>query len=79
MTWVLKTLLYAVPVMNLTKKQNKRIMAPILMSSLNALGMQKYMPWVVVYGLLKYQGLDVPNLHTECGIAHVKLLLQECH
>jgi hypothetical protein len=43
-TQVMKTLLYVVPVMNLMKQQNDCIMAPILMSSLNAMGMQKYMP-----------------------------------
>jgi hypothetical protein len=74
----MRTLLYAVPAMNLTMKQNDYIMAPILMCGLNAMGMQKYMPRVVVYGPLKYQGLDIPNLHTECGIAHVKILLHEC-
>ena len=44
-TRVMKTLLYAVPAMNLTKKQSEYIMAPILDEWLLMLmGMQKYMP-----------------------------------
>jgi hypothetical protein len=78
-TRVMRTLLYAVAAMNLTEKQSAHIMAPILTSSLNAMGMQKYMPRVVVYGPLKYQGLDIPNLHTECRIAHIRTLLWECY
>jgi hypothetical protein len=44
-------------------------MAPILMSGLNEMGMQKYMPRVVVYGPLKYQGLDILNLHTHIQLS----------
>jgi hypothetical protein len=54
-------------------------MAPILMSGLNALGIQRHLPWAVVYAPLKYQGLAVPNLYVETGIQHMSLLLQETH
>jgi hypothetical protein len=39
-TRVMKTLLYAVPATSITSGQNAYIMAPILMSSLNAIGIQ---------------------------------------
>jgi hypothetical protein len=78
-TRVMKTLLYAVPAMSITSGQNAHIMAPILMSSLNAIGIQRYLPRSVVYAPLQYQGLAVPNLYVESGIQHVVLLLQETH
>ena len=54
-------------------------MAPILMSGLNALGMQRHLPRAVVYAPLKYQGLAVPNLYVETGIQHISLVLQETY
>ena len=47
------------------------------MSGLNALGMQHFLPWAVVYAPLKYQGLAIPTLYVETGIQHITLLLQE--
>jgi hypothetical protein len=55
-TCVMKTLLYAAPALTILNVDANHIMAPILMSCLNALGMQWYLPWAVVYAPLKYQG-----------------------
>ena len=78
-TWVMKTLLYAAPAITITNEEANHIMAPILMSGLNAFGMQHYLPRAVVYAPLKYQGLAIPNLYIEAGIQHITLLLQETH
>ena len=76
-TWVMKTLLYAAPAITITNTDVNHIMAPILMSRLNALGMQHFLPRAVVYAPLKYQGLAIPNLYIETSIQHITLLLQE--
>jgi hypothetical protein len=73
----MKTLLYAAPAITITNADANHIMAPILMSGLNALGIQRYLPRAVVYAPLKYQGLAIPNLYVETGIQHITLLLQE--
>ena len=65
------------PALTITNADANHIMAPILMSGLNALGMQCYLPWTVVYAPLKYQGLAIPNLYVETGIQQSMLLLQE--
>jgi hypothetical protein len=78
-TCVMKTLLYPAPALTISKAEANHIMAPIVMSSLNAMGMQWFLPRAVVYAPLKYQGLAVPNLYIETGIQHVTLLLQETH
>ena len=78
-TRVMKTLLYAAPALMITSSDATYIMAPILKSGLNALGMQWQLPRAVVYAPLKYQGLAVPNLYVETGIQHVTLLLRETH
>ena len=51
-TRVMKTLLYATPAMTLTKEQSTYIMAPILMSGLNALSIQWHLPSAIVYAPL---------------------------
>jgi hypothetical protein len=65
----MKTLLYAAPALMIMHAEANHIMAPILMSGLNALGMQRHLSQVVVYAPLKYQGLAVPNLYVEMGIS----------
>ena len=75
----MKTLLYATPAMNLTQAQSAYIMTPILMSDLNAMGIQCFLPRSVVYAPIRYQGLGLPNLYVETGIAHIHFLLQETH
>jgi hypothetical protein len=78
-TRVMKTLLYAAPALMITSGEANYIMAPIVMSSLNTMGMQHHLPRAVVYAPLKYQGLAVPNLYVEMGIQHVLLLLRETY
>jgi hypothetical protein len=78
-TRVMRTLLYATPALTITNGEANHIMAPILMSGLNALGMQRHLPRAVVYAPLKYQGLAVPNLYVETGIQHISLVLQETY
>jgi hypothetical protein len=75
----MRTLLYATPALTITNRVANHIMAPILMSGLNALGMQRHLPRAVGYATLKYQGLAVPNLYVEMGIQHISLVLQETY
>ena len=75
----MKTLLYATPAMNLTQAQSAYVMAPILMSGLNAVGIQHFLPRSVVYAPICYQGLWLPNLYVKIGIAHIHFLLQGTH
>jgi hypothetical protein len=76
-TRVMKTLLYAAPAATITNGEASHIMAPIVMSGLNAMGMQRHMPRAVVYAPLKFQGMAVPNLYIETGIQHIAILLRE--
>ena len=59
-TRVMKTLLYAAPALTITNTDANHIMAPILMSGLNALGMQRFLPRAVVYAPLNIKDLLFP-------------------
>ena len=73
----METLLYVAPALTIMNAEANHIMAPILMSGLNAIGIQHYLPQAVIYAPLKYQGLAVLNLYIETSIQHVTLLLQK--
>jgi len=52
--------------------QCNTIMSPILAQGLPAAGVVQSFLQVLAHGLIKYRGLDLPNLHTEQTIAQVQ-------
>ena len=72
---ILRFLDFPLPVTSLTKWDCNAIMSPILQTALPASGVARNFPRAVVHGPLRYQGLQVPNLYTNQGIAHIQQLL----
>jgi len=77
MTRIMRTMEYPLLALTLTKDQCTHIMAPILSGGLNAIGLCKYLPRIVVYAPIKFQGLGLKFPHTMMGIDHVKMIMEE--
>ena len=54
-------------------------MSPVLQGGLPCSGIVRTLPHTLVYGTTKYQGLGIPSLDTDQGIAHISKLLQHGH
>jgi hypothetical protein len=63
----------------MTEKECNFIMSPVLQGGLPCSGIVRTTPHTLVYGTTKYQGLGIPSLYTEQGIAHISKLLQHGH
>jgi len=73
---ILPKVTYPLATMTFSQEQCNRIMRPLLQTGLAKGGVVCTFPRAVVHGPLKYGGLDLPNLHTEQTLMHVKTLLQ---
>ena len=67
----MKSLGYLLAAVCLTESQCDKIMRPVLKAALPKMGVNKNIGRVYVYGLAKYQGLELPNLYTELGISQL--------
>jgi len=76
-TRIMHTMEYPLPALTLTKAQCMYIMAPILTGGLNAIGLCKYLPRIVVYAPIKFQGLGLKFPYTTMGIDHMKMIMEE--
>ena len=74
---IMKTLEYPLMATSLSKAQCATIMQPILDAGLPALGLNRHMPHIVVYGPKRYQGVGIPDLWMLQGI--LKLWLAIAH
>ena len=68
-TTIMKFLGYPLTAVCLTESQCDKIMRPVLKAALPKMGANQNIGRVYVYGPEKYQGLELPNLYTELGIA----------
>jgi len=59
-----------------SKAECQGIMQPVLQGGLPALGVNRNFPRAVAQGPVTYQGLNLPNLHTEQLIAHILTILK---
>ena len=71
--------MYPIPATTFTQRQCKYILAPVLMAGLPASGVVRTCPRAVVHGPTKYQGLGIPDLYLEQGIAHIEQIAKHCH
>jgi hypothetical protein len=69
------TLMYPLPALNLTKKQCKFIMSPILNYALPAVGICRSFPRTIVFSPIKYLGLGIKHLYTLQEISRIKDIL----
>jgi hypothetical protein len=60
----------------LSKAQCETIMRPFLNAGLSASGVVQSMPWAIMWGPLRYQGLDIKHLYTTQGVKHLLTLLR---
>jgi len=59
-----------------SEAQCQGIMQLVLQFGLPALGVNRNFPRAVAHGLVTYQGLNLPNLHTEQLITHILTVLK---
>ena len=78
-TTILPKLHYPLAANTMTEKECNFIMSPVLQGGLSCSGIVRTLPHTLVYGTTKYQGLGIPSLYTEQGIAHILKLLQHGH
>ncbi len=68
-------LLYPLPCSSLTQKQCRNIQAPALAALLPKLHLNRHTPRAVLFGGLKYGGLDLPELYTDQGHGQLQLMI----
>jgi hypothetical protein len=68
-------LTYPLPCTSLTQKQYRAIQAPALAALLPKLHLNRHTPRAVLFGGLKYGGLDLPELYTDQGFGQLRLLI----
>jgi len=73
---LLPKLCYPLVATTFTKAQCQGIMKPVLQQGLPALGVNRNFPRSVAHGLVTYQGLNLPNLHSEQMISHILKVLK---
>jgi len=73
---LLPKLCYPLVATTFTESQCTEIMKPVLQQGLPLLGVNRNFPRAVAHGPTKYQGLNLPNLHTEQLIAHITTMLK---
>jgi hypothetical protein len=79
MTTIFPKLRYPLPATTFSRKECKSILSPLLQAALPAAGICRNFPRVLVHAPVKFQGLGVPDLYTEQGIAHLFQCLQHAH
>jgi hypothetical protein len=71
-----RTVEYPMMATSLSKAQCETVMRPFLSACLSASGVARSMPRAVVWGPLRYQGLDIRHLYTTQGVEHLLALLR---
>ena len=71
----MKSLEYPLAAVCLTEKQCNKIMQPVLRAALPKMGINQNTGKHYIYGPTEYQGLVIPNLYTDLGVAQLQLLL----
>lgn len=74
-TTIMKSLGYPLAAVCLSESQCDKIMQPVLKAALPKMGINRNTTRVYIYGPTKYQGLEIPNLYTDLGVARLQLLL----
>jgi len=59
-----------------SEAQCQNILKLVLNQGLPAMGINQNFLWAVAHGLLKFQGLNLPNLYTKQLVTHLMTLLQ---
>jgi hypothetical protein len=75
-TTIMPALTYPLAATTFTYPQANSILQPLLPAVLATGGIVRSFPRAVVHGPWQYQGLQIPHIHTEQGLAHIKTILQ---
>jgi len=73
---LLRKLVYPLPVTTFNQQQCQTIMSPILAQGLPSAGFVQTFPHDLAHSLLKYCGINIPNLYTEQTLAHIHTLMK---
>ena len=76
-TFLYPSLTYGLMATALSEKQAKEVFSPIREKVLPKLKVCRTAPSALVHGPTEYGGMDIKNIHTLQGIAHIKALLEE--
>jgi hypothetical protein len=71
-----KTLEYPLPTTTLTKAQCDKLTSTLAQAALPRIGVLRTFPRALLHAPNKMAGLDVPNLYTEQGVAHILRLIR---
>ncbi len=72
-------LIYPLPCSALTQQQCRHIQAPALAALLPKLHLNRHTPQAILFGELRYCGLNIPDLYTDQGHGQLRLLLGHLH
>lgn len=75
-TTILKTMEYPLPVLELSEKQSRRLMKPILYSGLSKAGTVRYLNRRLLYGPQSHLGMAVHDMYTSAIVDHVEMLVR---
>ena len=78
-TSILRSLVYPLPSTTFSKQECIKILRPVLLNGLPASGIARTFPRALVHAPLKYQGLSLPNLWIEQGVAHLHSVITHSH
>jgi len=73
---LLPKLWYPLVAATLSEDQCQAIIQLVLQQGLPAIGVNRDLPWAVAHGPVQFQGLNIPNLHTEQSITHIMTMLK---
>jgi hypothetical protein len=71
LTTIMRKLLYPLTVTTFSQKDCNFIMAPLLKTALSHSGIVNTIPHALIYAPLCFQGLNIPDLYVEQGIAKI--------
>ncbi len=78
-TTIVRQLIYPLPATTLSPAECRQILSPVLQGALPASGIVRSFPRAMVHAPIRFQGLGVPNLYLEQGLAHIFQILRHAH
>lgn len=75
-TTIVRTVSYAVPALTLSKKECATIMAPVMHSGLNAMGISRNFPCDLRHGSKKEGGIELLDIYIEQGVSQIYYVIK---
>jgi hypothetical protein len=75
MQYLYPKIIYPLPCSSLTQQQCRHIQAPALAALLPKMHLNRHTSHAIIFGELRYGGLNIPDLYTDQGYGQLKLLI----